>query len=175
MPDAKQMEIEEWYERYSDAIFKYILLMVKDYQLAEDLTHETFMKAYTKHQTFKQDASPKTWLFTIARNVTLDDLRKRKPIMLFKDVFNSKKDKQPSPEEIVQIKETSQELVKALGEIKTSYREVIILRKIKGFSIEETSKILNWSESKVKSTLFRAVPALEKQMLKEVFLNEKTV
>lgn len=168
-------EIEEWYTQYSDSIFKYILLMVKDYQLSEDLTHETFMKAYRNHQTFKRDSSPKTWLFRIAHNVTVDDLRKRKPIILFKEFFYSKKDKHPLPEEIVQIKETSKELCQALGTIKSSYREVIILRKIKGFSIEETAKILNWSESKVKSTMFRAILALEKQMLKEGFLNEKTV
>lgn len=168
-------EIEEWYTQYSDSIFKYILLMVKDYQLSEDLTHETFMKAYRNHQTFKRDSSPKTWLFRIAHNVTVDDLRKRKPIILFKEFFHSKKDKHPLPEEIVQIKETSKELCQALGTIKSSYREVIILRKIKGFSIEETAKILNWSESKVKSTMFRAILALEKQMLKEGFLNEKTV
>ena len=95
--------------------------------------------------------------------------------MIFKEILHFNKDKSPLPEEIVQIKETSKEIYRALGELKSSFREVIILRKIKGFSIEETSKILNWSESRVKSTLFRAIPALEEKMLKEAFLNEKTV
>jgi RNA polymerase sigma-70 factor (ECF subfamily) len=52
---------------------------------------------------------------------------------------------------------------------------VIILRKVKDFSIYETAMILGWSESKVKSTLFRAIQAFEKEMLKEGLLNEKTV
>jgi len=52
---------------------------------------------------------------------------------------------------------------------------VIILRKIKEFSIRETSEILNWSEGKVKTTLYRAIPALEKELLKEAFLNEKQI
>lgn len=86
-----------------------------------------------------------------------------------------RKDPQPLPEEMVEIKESSQELYSALAKLKDSYREVIILRKIKEFSIEETSIILGWSESKVKSTLFRAIQALEKKLLKEGFLSEKIV
>lgn len=175
MRKGRKHDIEEWYLEYGDAIFKYILLMVKDYQLAEDLTHETFVKAYLNYHAFKGESSPKTWLFSIGHNVTVDELRKRKPLMMFKEILHFNKDKGPLPEEIVQIKETSKEIYRALGELKSSYREVIILRKIKGFSIEETSKILNWSESRVKSTLFRAIPALEEKMLKEAFLNEKTV
>ncbi|CEG32498.1 RNA polymerase sigma factor [Peribacillus simplex] len=79
------------------------------------------------------------------------------------------------PEEMIRIKEESSELYKALGEIKDTYRKVIVLRKIKGFSIEDTAKILSWSESKVKSTLFRAIPALKKQLIKEGYLDEKTI
>jgi RNA polymerase sigma-70 factor (ECF subfamily) len=76
---------------------------------------------------------------------------------------------------MIQIKESSYELYKALGAIKDSYREVIILRKIKEFSIEETAEVLGWSESKVKSTLYRAIPVLETQLLKEGYLHEGTI
>lgn len=174
MPDYRENEIEEWYMQFHQTIFKYILLMVKDYQQAEDLTHETFVKAYKYHNTFKRNSSAKTWLFSVAHNVTIDYLRKQKPIQLFKEVFNSKKDPNPLPEQIVQIKESSHELYKALASLKESYREVIILRKIKGFSIIETANILDWTESKVKSTLNRAMPALEKQLSKEGFVHEQS-
>jgi len=172
--DYRENEIVEWYTQFNQTIFKFILLMVKDYQQAEDLTHETFVKAYKYHHTFKRDSSVKTWLFSVAHNVTIDYIRKQKPIRLFKEVFTSKKDPNPLPEQIVQMKESSLELYEALANLKESYREVIILRKIKGFSIEETSKILDWTESKVKSTLNRALPALEKQLSKEGFVYEQT-
>lgn len=168
-------KITEWYERYGDSIFHYILMMVHDYQQAEDLTHDTFLKAYKNYQSFEGRAKPKTWLFSIARNVTIDYMRKPKSIKTLKDIFITKKDSNPSPEALIELKESSKELYRALGNIKQSYREVIILRKIKGFSIKETCEVLNWSESKVKSTLFRAIPALEKQLTKEGLLNEKTI
>lgn len=175
LPDSKNREIIKWYEEYNESIFKFIFMMIQDYQQAEDLRHETFVRAFINYDSFRHDGNAKTWLLSIAHNLTIDYIRKRRPIMLFKEVFNLKKDESPLPDEAIQIKESSYELYKALSKIKESYRKVIILRRIKGLSIEETSKVLNWSESKVKSTLFRAIPALEKQLLKEGYFNERPV
>lgn len=175
MAEYRKEEIADWYDQHSKSILSFILLMVKDYQQAEDLTHDTFVKAYLYYDSFKQDSSEKTWLFRIAHNLTVDFLRKRKPSRFIKEVFLLQKDPNPLPEEVIQIKEESYELYKTLGELKDTYRKVIILRKIKGFSIEDTAKILSWSESKVKSMLFRAIPALKKQLKKEGYLDEKTI
>ncbi|GAA0379674.1 RNA polymerase sigma factor [Bacillus horti] len=174
MSARKQEEVTEWYNEYSDAIFKFILMMTHDYQQAEDLTHETFIKAYRFHDSFNRNSSPKTWLYKIAHNVTIDALRMRKPILFIKTILQLI-DPNPLPEEVVQIKEESRELYDALKRLKESYREVVILRKIKGFSTKETAEILHWSESKVKMTLSRAILALEKQLMREGYVNEKTV
>lgn len=175
MSDSIKKDVEEWYCHYSDSIFKFIFMMVHDYQQAEDLTHETFIKAYKNYGSFEGKAKPRTWLFSIARNITVDSIRKHKPIKLFKDFILIHKDSDPLPEDIVEVKENSKELYKALSSLKRPYREVIILRKIKGFSIKETSDILNWSEGKVKTTLYRALPALENQLVKEGFLNGRSI
>lgn len=175
MSENKKREISDWYDQHSKSVLSFILLMIKDYQQAEDLTHDTFVKAYLYYDSFKHYSSEKTWLFSIAHNITVDFLRKRKPAMLFKEIFLIQKDHVPLPEEICQLKEESSELYKAIGELKDTYRKVIILRKIKGFSIEDTAKILSWSESKVKSTLFRAIPALKKQLLKEGYSSEEAI
>lgn len=167
----KENEIEEWYNQYHQTIFKYIILMVKDSQQAEDLTQETFLRAYKHHHTYKRDSSPKTWLFKIAHNTTVDHLRKMKPIRLFQQVFQ--KEQSASSEDIVILKENSRELYEALNNLKDSYKQVIILRKIKGFSILETAHILDWSESKVKSTLFRAMQTLGEHMKEEENHEEK--
>ncbi|WP_449623039.1 RNA polymerase sigma factor [Robertmurraya sp. Marseille-Q9965] len=174
MFEYREQEIAAWYDQHSKSILSFILLMVRDYQTAEDLTHDTFVKAYVYYDSFKHHSSEKTWLFSIAHNLTVDFLRKRKPNMYLKELLIIAKDKEPLPEEIIRIKEDSLELYHALGELKDTYRKVIILRKIKGFSIEDTAKILAWSESKVKSMLFRAMPALKKQLVKEGFRDEKT-
>ncbi|MBU8905322.1 RNA polymerase sigma factor [Desertibacillus haloalkaliphilus] len=167
-------EISDWYNEYSDSIFKYILMMIHDHHQAEDLTHDTFIKAYRNYHSFQKKSNPKTWLFSIAHNVTVDYIRKKKPIHVIKEILAANKDSGPTPDEIVELKENSHELYQALGNLKQAYREVIIIRKIKGFSTKETTEILNWSESKVKTTLYRAMTALEKQMVKEGDHHEKT-
>lgn len=167
--------VTEWYDRYSDSVFSYIYVMVRDYQLAEDLTQDTFFRAYKKYHLFEKKAEPKTWLISIARNLTIDYIRKQKPINLLKELFQSNKNTDPTPQDMMLVRESTQELYKALDNLKPSYRDVIILRKLKGFSTKETGEVLNWSESKVKTTLHRAIPALEKQLTKEGFLNEKTI
>ncbi len=168
-------EITVWYDQHSKSVLSFILLMVKDYQQAEDLTHDTFVKAYLYYDSFKHYSSERTWLFSIAHNLTVDFLRKRKPSLFFKEIFFMEKDFNPLPEEIIQLKEDSLELYNALGKLRDTYRKVIILRKIKGFSIEDTAKILGWSESKVKSTHFRAIPALKIQLIKEGYLGEESL
>nr|WP_263323148.1 RNA polymerase sigma factor [Neobacillus sp. Marseille-Q6967] len=175
MGGYRKEEIENWYDQHSKSVLSFILLMVKDYQQAEDLTHDTFVKAYLYYDSFKHYSSEKNWLFSIAHNLTVDFFRKRRPTTFLKEIFLMKKDNNPLPEEIIRSKEDFFELYNALGELKDTYRKVIILRKIKGFSIEDTAKILGWSESKVKSTLFRAIPVLKKELIKEGYFGEEAI
>jgi RNA polymerase sigma-70 factor, ECF subfamily len=168
----KKSEISEWYVEHSEAIFKFILMMTHDYQKSEDLTQETFLKAYKYHDTFQRTASEKTWLFRIAHNVTVDFIRRQKPLLFFKTIFLTA-DSLPSPQEVVEVNEEAKEIYDILRNLKASYREVIILRKIKEFSTKETASILGWSESKVKSTLSRALVVLEAELLKEGYGNDR--
>ncbi|OIJ15751.1 hypothetical protein BKP35_01810 [Anaerobacillus arseniciselenatis] len=103
--NSRNGELEEWYNLYSDAVFKYICVMTRDYQQAEDLTHETFIKAYNNYETFQRQAETKTWLFRIAHNVTIDFLRKRKPLRIIENLLQNKKDSTPLPEDMLQMKE----------------------------------------------------------------------
>lgn len=156
-----------WYDEYGVAIFKYILKLIRDEQQAEDLTQDTFLRVYSYIEKNKQIDYPKTFLYQVAHHITIDYIRKQKPLQLMKDFFSFQKDPGPSVESIVEIRESSQELYDALAKLKSSYRRVIILRKIEEFSTRETGDILGWSESKVKSTLSRGMKALKKHLTKE--------
>lgn len=174
MPDEEKYKerIIKWYDQYSMPLFKYILKMIKDSQQAEDLTQETFIKAYKYISSKKEVSYPKRFLYRTAHNVTIDHMRKQAPIQIMKDFFTHKKDPRPSVETVVEIRETSKELYEALLALKPAYRQVIMLRKIEEFSIRETAHILGWPESKVKSTLFRGLRALENQLHKGGMMNE---
>ena len=67
-------------DRYLKPILNFINQMVGDYQVAEDLTQETFIKAWKNLGRFEQDKKFKTWIFTIAKNTAFDHLRKKKSI-----------------------------------------------------------------------------------------------
>ena len=163
--EKKRKIILDWYSQYSASIFKFNMMMLRDSYKAEDLTQETFIKAFQYQNELDNIANPKTWLFKITRNLAIDYIRKQR----FLTLLTTEKNLSCSvmlPQEIVEVKERSYELYRALSNLKGTYREVIILRKIKDFSIHETSEILGWSESKVKSTLFRALKVLEIELVK---------
>lgn len=159
--------IIQWYDEYGVALFKYIFKIIQDEQQAEDLTQDTFLKAYTYLENNNQVDYPKTFLYRMAHNLTIDYIRKHKPLQLMKDFFSFQKDLGPSVESIIEIRESSRELYDALAALKSSYRQVIILRQIEELSTRETGYILGWSESKVKSTLSRGMKHLKKQLIKE--------
>ena len=112
-PKKRKELIANWYEQYSKSILSYILLMVRDYQYAEDLTHDTFIKGYLYYDSFNYQSAEKTWLFSIAHNVTIDFLRKHKSRQFLNEAMIFKEENMPLPEDIIQIKEESLELYKA--------------------------------------------------------------
>lgn len=164
--------LTKWFDEYGESVLTYILLMVRDYQQAEDLTQETFIKAYRHQERFKQQSSVKTWLFSIAHNVTKDFFRKKHPLQHYLGLTMEEKDDQPMPEQIVVMNFQTEQLYRAIQQLKPSYKHVIILRKLKEFSTAETAFILNWSESKVKMTLKRALVALKNELMNRGATNE---
>ncbi|SDZ64286.1 RNA polymerase sigma-70 factor, ECF subfamily [Evansella caseinilytica] len=164
----KRIKLEELYEQHSDAIFRYILLTIGDAQQAEDLTQEVYIRAFKGMEQFEGRSTYKTWMYTIARNVIHDFYRKKRPIAFLPSFFiNRPEILQLTPDEIVEVGEEAVQLYQALNRLKPAYRQVLLLRHLKEFSIKETAEILGWSEAKVKSTTHRAMAALRSEMMTE--------
>ncbi|MBU9710710.1 RNA polymerase sigma factor [Evansella tamaricis] len=166
----KQELFSTMYEEHYLRIKNYIGGMVRDSYLAEDLTQDTFVKAYNHYEALEKKESPKNWLYTIAYHITIDYIRKVKPIIPYDSDFilMNLKDHHPDPSVIMEKRETSEELQTVLHKLKPAYRNVIVLRKLHERTIKETCDELEWSESKVKSTLHRAIPLLEQELRKEL-------
>ncbi|MFG6118496.1 MULTISPECIES: RNA polymerase sigma factor SigX [Thalassobacillus] len=162
---------ESLYEKYHQDIFQFIFYMVKNREQTEDLVQEVYIKVLKSYDKFKGDSSEKTWLFSIARHVTIDFFRKqerkRKRLLEFFD-WEKKgeqiKDQQPLPEEIAEKNEQIQILYEHLDKLTVDQRSVIILRFIQLMSIQETADILGWSISKVKTTQHRGMKVLQDLM-----------
>jgi len=162
---------DELYESYHHDLFQYLIYMVKNRDLAEDLVQEVYIKVLKSYQSFDGRSTEKTWLLSIARHVAIDHFRKQKRkrnrIMDFFD-WNEKgeqlKDYASLPDEIAIQNDEMKQVYKALDNCTVDQRNVIIFRFIQGLSIQETADILNWSESKVKTTQHRGMKALKEMM-----------
>ncbi|MFA9558587.1 RNA polymerase sigma factor [Evansella sp. AB-rgal1] len=158
------MTWEELYIEYSDRVHNFILLMVGNEETAEDLTHDTFLKVKRTIDNFRGESSYYTWIISIARNVVYDYWRRRRKIRFFPLKETHPLKDMETPDEIFQKGEVVRELYEGIKKLKVSYQEVLILRKIQELSVEETSEVLGWSVSKVKSTTMRAMQALKQEM-----------
>ncbi|SFA97514.1 MULTISPECIES: RNA polymerase sigma factor [unclassified Bacillus (in: firmicutes)] len=164
-------EISEWFYLYNKDIYHYLVYYIGSSDV-EDLVQEVFIRAIKGFDTYQKKSSPKTWLFSIARNVGIDEIRKRKRLRMKQMIwFRDEQTDKETPEKILQLNENNRLLYQAIQSLKANYRDVIILRGIKEFSVSETASILNWNENKVRITYHRALKTLQK--VKEDFLHER--
>ncbi|WP_088103580.1 RNA polymerase sigma factor [Halalkalibacter urbisdiaboli] len=158
---SKARIISNWFKQYSDDVYRFLVYYTGNKDV-EDLVQEVFMKALKGLDSFHHQSSPKTWLFSIARNIAIDDGRKRK-IRHIKNSLIFQETVVPSPEHILAEHEIHKALYGAIMSLRQSYRDVLILRGIKEFTVAETAAVLNWNEDKVRTTYSRALKALKKQ------------
>jgi RNA polymerase sigma factor (sigma-70 family) len=154
--------------RYEIGIQRYVYNMVRNSETSEDLTQEVFISAYNKLYTFNREYKFSTWLFQIAKNKTIDYIRKnkKKVDLEYCDIIASSVDQ--SPENFVELMETKNnifEFIKCLNEID---RQILLLRYTKNkITFQQIALILNMPESSVKKRYYRIYDRYE------LFINEK--
>lgn len=160
------------YDNYHQHVFQFLIYLVRDRSVAEDLSHEVYVRVLKSYEQFKGNSSEKTWLFTIAKNVAIDFFRKsnvRKRHSF--DAFEWENDKLEAPQKSLEasiiMNEDFQHLLKALESCTGDQKMVIILRYFQDLSIKETAEILNWTEGKVKTTQHRAILKLRNLLQEE--------
>ncbi|WP_419888175.1 RNA polymerase sigma factor [Neobacillus niacini] len=157
-------KISEWYYLYNKDIYHFLVYYIGSSDV-EDLVQEVFIRAIKGFNTFQNRSSPKTWLFSIARHVGIDEMRKRKRLgMKQMSWFRDERSDKDTPEKMLQLNENNKLLYQAIQSLKDDYRDVIILRGIKELSVSETALVLKWSENKVRTTYHRALKTLEKNI-----------
>ncbi|WP_216831459.1 RNA polymerase sigma factor SigX [Alkalihalobacterium elongatum] len=155
------------YEKYHQSLFQFIFYMVRSRETAEELVQEVYIKVLQSYVSFEGKSSEKTWLYSIARNVAIDWIRKqnrqkRKWLGLLGPIEKEDiRDTAPLPEDVVTQSEELRLIYKGLEKCSADQQQVIILRYVQSLTITETAKVLGWSESKVKTTTHRAIKALK--------------
>lgn len=160
----------ELMQRYQRKILAFIFHMLKSAKLellAEDLCSETFYKAYRSLHSFREmDATFSTWLYTIARNTVLSELRKQKAanVSLDEAGFEPIASAELAPEQQLLRNERMAMVREAINNLPEKQRSALILREYDQLDYQEIANILGQTVSSVKSLLFRARASVKAQL-----------
>ena len=150
------------YDHYVDSVFLYVLFRVGDRTLAEDVTSETFLRAFRRITSISyQGRDVGAWFVTIARNLVLDHVKSSR----FKlEVTTAEPDDgnrvESGPESQVMARLTHVELLRCVQLLGDDQRECVVLRFLQGLSVSETANVMGRNEGAIKALQHRAVRRL---------------
>jgi RNA polymerase sigma factor (sigma-70 family) len=166
---------DELIRRYQERVYATVYHMTSNHEDANDLTQETFVKAYKALPNFKGDSGFFTWVYRIAVNKTINFLKQRKnrlPGMSLNDLdFNAEHDpdlvalvSENTPRRNVSLAELQEKLNEAMQKLSETHRLVVTLHDVQGMSHEEIGKIMGCNPGTVRSRLFYARQQLQASM-----------
>lgn len=155
----------ELMKRYEKPIFSFVYHILKTYQLerlTEDICQEIFYKVFQRINEFKgEEASFKTWLYTVARNITISELRKKQNSEIMLDESFSRTMIGGSVETEILRNEQIKLVRKAIEKLPEKQRQAIILREYEDKNYKEIAELMDSTVSSIKSMLYRARNALK--------------
>ncbi len=158
-------------EQHQNSLLNYIHRYTGDRASSEDIAQEVFLRVFKTAKEYRPLSSFKTWLFKIATNLCLNELRDNKIHRNTIDIFELNEagfvalcEKRPSPLRELENHELSSNLKKALQSLPENQRVALLLHKYNGFSYVQISQMMNCSISAVESLIHRARQSLKKQL-----------
>lgn len=156
---AREVDWESVYQAELPRIYNFFRYRVGDERLAEDLTAETFEKAWRNRQRYRRDlAAFSTWLFTIARHVAADHFRKPRPEVPLEAAAAVSGGE--NVENLVQRRADFERLASLLGQLNERERDLVALKYGAGLTNRAIARLTHLSESNVGSLLHRVVQRL---------------
>ena len=166
--------LTELVRQFADGLMRFVLPIVGDVSAAEGIAQETFARLCLKKPAYKDTASFKTWLYTIARRLALDSLKKSARTLPVDDqTLDTLPDPADTPEESVLRREEQAAVRRAMGTLKADYAQVLTLTYVEGLSNRQTAKIMRRSVHAVENLNSRARAALREALKKEDSFDEK--
>ena len=171
--------------RYQTPLINYIHRSIDDYQRAEDLSQETFLRVFKNASRYKPTASFKSWLYTIATNLCRNELRNRsrRNICFLEDLVEEgedvyhtdiMRDTRYLPDLLVEKKEQRQIIRKALSQLSENQRVALTLVTYQELQYEEVANILGCSVGAVKTLIHRARQKMKKLLIQAGIGEERT-
>jgi RNA polymerase sigma-70 factor (ECF subfamily) len=162
---------EEVLARYQHRLYRYLVRFVRDRALAEDLFQQSWLRVVQKIGQYDPRKNFEAWLFSVARNLAIDHLRRYKPESLDEPVPGGTQEESraarlaaggPSALDRVLDRERSEKLEAALERLPLIYREALSLRFEEEMKVEEIAEVLNVPLSTAKTRLRRGLEQMRR-------------
>jgi RNA polymerase sigma-70 factor, ECF subfamily len=166
-------DFDEIVRRHQRRVYRFVFMMMRDADEADNLTQECFLRAYQNLSTFRGESSLETWLLRIAANLVRDHARNRKGSFWKRLLGLDDEEEQgaarivspaPSPEQELLAREEVQAVWRAANELSGQQRAVFLLRFVEELELNEIGEVLSLRVGTVKSHLFRALQAVRAQL-----------
>ena len=154
--NGDQLAMRTLFSRHRLAIYRWLLRLVDDEALADDLLSDVFLDVWRKATSFERRSSVSTWLLAIARHKALSARRRRSDVELNAELASTVADPADNPELVLQKKNREELLRHSLARLSPEHGEVIDLTYYHGKSIKEIAEIVGINEATVKSRTFYA-------------------
>lgn len=157
-------------EQYQHRLLRYLVHLTGRRELAEDLFQETWIRVLERGHQFNDKYAFSTWLFTVARNLAIDHMRRKRPASLDGLLSDHCNDDAPfdvpatgraSAFDLTLRREQSEQIAAGMQHLPAEYREALVLRFQEGMSLEEIASVARVPLGTVKSRIYRGLSALE--------------
>jgi RNA polymerase sigma-70 factor (ECF subfamily) len=176
--DGNDAAFTQLVTKYKDSLTNYINLMVGDYEIAVDLSQETFLRVYKNIGRYSNLYQFSTWIYRIATNLAIDEMRyrKRRGQVFYRNVLASRSagedegreleisDQRMNPSDEVLRKESGRVVGEAIRSLPEKYRVAFIMKEIQELPYEAIAKVLKTSPGTIKSRLHRARELLQRKL-----------
>jgi len=160
-----EMAFSEIVKRYKDKIVNFLWQLTGNYQVAVELSQETFMRVYFKADKYKPVAPLSSWIYTIASNLAKTEMKKSHRVMMVSlDDENYGYSDRMATDENPKDTGLSKRLRQALDSLHPRYRVPVILKDLEGFSQEEIAEILKKPLGTIKARISRGRNHLKKEL-----------
>jgi RNA polymerase sigma-70 factor, ECF subfamily len=146
------------FEEFSSPIYNYVLRMVGDADRAADIAQDTYIKAYRKLDTLTDASSARSWLYRIATNTAIDEMRRRRMVTPMRDDLPGfdRPDPRPGPESEVMAATLDERVQRALLTLRPNHRQCLLLSDLEDMSAREIGEVMELSYAAVRTLLCRA-------------------
>lgn len=173
-PHDREREFALLFEEFSAPIYNYVLRMVNDHDRAADITQDTFIKAYRKLDTVTEATSTRSWLYRIATNTAIDDMRRRRLLVRATDdedqpAFANEPDRGPGPEAQVLAGTLDERVQRALMTLRPNHRQCLLLSDLEDMAPQQIGEVMGISYAAVRTLLCRARGEMRRALAAEGF------